>query len=170
MSRRGDEGVVTYVPERNRKIMLWNYCQYACLSEGSSEGGRGGIHQGMRETDFGTVNSSIARGLHEGEQVGIFGVEYYLIKSFLYSLSSAQFHHEVLWCSALFTHVYSVSRRHLGGCASAEISDNVARCKDTLEQKATGVIGKAAWVLKEININNAKVVSGAEIYWRRLKC
>lgn len=102
----------------------------------SGEGGRVCVHQGMGEADFGTVNSAIARCFHEGEQVGIFGVEHYLIKSFLYFSSSVSFHHEVLWVSALFTHVNRISRRHCGGCASAEISDNVAQCKDASKQKA----------------------------------
>lgn len=90
----------------------------------------------MGEADFGPVNSAIARGFHDGEQVGIFRIQHYLIKSFLYSFSSARFRHNVLWLSALFTHVYCVGRRHFGRCASAEISDNVAQRKNTLEQKS----------------------------------
>lgn len=66
----------------------------------SAEGRGRCVHQGMGEADFGTVNSAIARGFHDGEQVGIFRIKHYLIKSFLYSLLLARFHHEVLWFSA----------------------------------------------------------------------
>lgn len=40
----------------------------------------------MGEADFGTVDGAIARGFHDGEQVGIFRIKHYLIKSFLYPL------------------------------------------------------------------------------------
>lgn len=90
----------------------------------------------MGEADFSPINSAIARGFHDGEQVGIFRIQHYLIESFLYSLLSARFHHNVLGVSSLFTYVYCVSRRHFGKCASAEISDNVFQRKDTLEQKS----------------------------------
>jgi hypothetical protein len=39
---------------------------FACQRR-SGEGGRGCVHQGMGKADFGTINSTIARGFHEGE-------------------------------------------------------------------------------------------------------
>jgi len=34
-----------------------------------------GLHEGVREADFGSVDGAIAGGFEEGEVVGIFGVQ-----------------------------------------------------------------------------------------------
>lgn len=40
-------------------------------------------NQGMWKADLGTIDCAVARSLHDGEHIGISGIQYYIIESFL---------------------------------------------------------------------------------------